>query len=304
MAGLIAAALMLCTGTAAQAAFIAYNDSVYDASVPSGTDPNGQTVHYTSANVTTWGIGNVAADYGGTTYLPTGSAYPNTTGLLVDQSGGATGVTATFSQNLAAPVIWQPQVAATWTGGYDTALGTDARNTFGGIADMTGTSYYGPSGWYVENTLTGLDPSKLYTFASSASRAKANTDGAPGYDDRVTIYTLSSADASTNASTAGVTVISPTKVSYATGNNHAAGYVTRWTDIDPGADGTVVIRAEPDLTTGTAGNEHKAYAFDVFQLEEQAVAVPSASPGGRMLVGLLLMSAGAVFLGQRRRQRS
>ncbi|MBW2400581.1 MAG: hypothetical protein JRG80_15070 [Deltaproteobacteria bacterium] len=33
-------------------------------------------------------------------------------------------------------------------------------------------------------------------------------------------------------------------------------------------------------------------------------AVPSASPGGRMLVGLLLMSAGAVFLGQRRRQRS
>ena len=59
-AGLIAAALMLCTGTAAQAAFIAYNDSVYDASVSSGTDPNGQTVHYTSANVTTWGIGDVA----------------------------------------------------------------------------------------------------------------------------------------------------------------------------------------------------------------------------------------------------
>jgi hypothetical protein len=30
-------------------------------------------------------------------------------------------------------------------------------------------------------------------------------------------------------------------------------------------------------------------------------SVPSASPGGRMLVGLMLMSAGAVLLIQRRR---
>ena len=279
-AGLIAAALMLCTGTAAQAAFIAYNDSVYDASVSSGTDPNGQTVHYTSANVTTWGIGNVAGDYGGTTYLPSGSAYPHTTGLLVDQSGGATGVTATFSQNPAAPVIWQPQVAASWTGGYDTALGTDARNTFGGIADMTGTSYYGALGWYVDITLTGLDPSKLYTFATSASRAQANTTSTAGYPERVTIYTLSGADASNNASTAGVTVINSNSVSFSTGNNHAAGYVARWTDINPGADGTVVIRAEPDLTTDTEANKHKAYAFDVFQLEEQAVCGNGVVEGG------------------------
>ena len=267
-------------GTGGSNEFTAYNDCVYDASVPSGTDPNGQTVHYTATNVTAWGIGNIAGDYTGTAHLPAGSAYPNTTGLLVDYASGTpTSVTATFSQNPAASVIWQPQVAAAWTGGYDTALGTDARNTFGGIADMTGTSYYGASGWYVDLTLTGLDPSKLYTFASSASRAQANTTGLAGYPDRITIYTLSGDNTSNNASTAGVTVISPTSVSFSTGNNHAAGYVARWTDIDPGADGTVVIRAEPDLTTGTAGNEHKAYAFDVFTLAQQTVCGDGAVGG-------------------------
>jgi len=269
LAGLLAAAMILSGGSAAQAAFTAYNDCVYDASVPSGTDPNGQTVHYTTSDVTTWGIGDVAADYTGTAYAPPGS------------SGTPTGVTATFSQNVAAAVIWQPQVAATWTGGYDTALGTDARNTFGGIADMTGTSYYGASGWYVDITLSGLDPSKLYTFATSASRARANTDGSgTGYDYRITIYTLSGANASTNSSSVGVTQITPTSVSYSTGNNHAAGYVARWSDIDPGADGSIVIRAEADLSTGPAGNEHKAYAFDVFQLEEQAECGNSIVEGG------------------------
>jgi hypothetical protein len=245
--------------------FQAFNDVVYDASLDgTGTDPNGQSVHYTSANVTNWGIGQVAGDYSGTTYT-SGSQFPNTTGLLVDSSSGtSTGVTATFTQNAATTVIWQPQVAPTWTGGYDAALGTDARNTFGGIVDMTGVSYYGAAGWWVDLTLSGLDPAKLYTFATSASRARFNTDGTD-YSTRVTIYTLSGADASSNASTAGVTVISPTSVSFSTGNNHAEGYVARWTDIDPGADGSIVIRAEADPLSG---NGNSAYSFDVFMLEE------------------------------------
>ncbi|MBW1684359.1 MAG: hypothetical protein JRS35_04780, partial [Deltaproteobacteria bacterium] len=250
--------------------FTAYNDCVYDPSLDAaGTDPSGQSVHYTSPNVTTWGIGNVSGDYTGTTYT-SGSLYPDTSGLLVDYDGGSsTGVTAIFTQNTGvSSVIWQPQVAPSWTGGYDSASGTDAHDTFNGVADMTGVSYYGGSGWWIDLTLTGLDPAKLYTFATTASRAEANTDGAPGYDYRVTIYTLSGADAATNTSTPGVTVITPTQVSFSTGNNHAEGYVARWTDIAPGADGEIVIRAEPDLTTGSAGNEHKAYTFDVFKLEE------------------------------------
>ncbi|MBW1881844.1 MAG: hypothetical protein JRJ84_26100, partial [Deltaproteobacteria bacterium] len=255
--------------------FTAYNDCVYDPGLDAaGTDPNGQSVHYTTSNVTVFGIGTVSPDSSAYT---SGSAYPNTSGALVDYTTGtSTGVTATFTQNGAvSSVTWQPQVAATWTGGYDTASGTDAHDTFNGIADMTGTSYYGGSGWWIDLTLTGLDPTKRYSFVTTASRAKANTDGAPGYSDRVTIYTLSGADAATNSSSTGTTEVGgdPLKVSFGTGNNHAEGYVARWTEIDPGADGTIVIRTEPDLGTGGAGDEHKAYTFDVFKLEETSTEI-------------------------------
>jgi hypothetical protein len=57
-------------------------------------------------------------------------------------------------------VIWQPMVGSVsgtnWSGGYDTAPGTDAYNTFHGIADMTGTIYYGSLNWYVDVNFTGI----------------------------------------------------------------------------------------------------------------------------------------------------
>ena len=247
----------------AQAQWTAYNDCVYDAALNgTGTDPNGQSVHYIGSNVTVFGIGQASADsptYGG-------GQYPNTSGTLLNQADGvSTGVTATFTQNGAVNTVnWQPQVAATWTGGYDTASGTDAYNVFNGIADMTGAIYYGGSGWWVDLTLTGLDPANTYTFVTSASRAKANTDGAPGYNTRNTQYTLSGATSSTNNSSAGVTEVGgdPLVLVMNTGNNHADGRVIRWDDIDPGGDGTVTIRAESE------GVINQAYTFDVFMLEE------------------------------------
>ncbi|MBW1881250.1 MAG: hypothetical protein JRJ84_23085, partial [Deltaproteobacteria bacterium] len=181
---------LLFAASASAAPYTSYNDCVYDSGLDgTGMDPNGQPVHYTSSNVTYFGIGNKSGD----SSSGSGTQYTPTSGSLVDFSDGtSTGVTATFTQNTAVSTVqWQPQVASTWTGGYDTAASTDARNTFGGIVDMTGTIYYGASGWWVDLSLTGLDPTKLYTFATSASRAKANTDGGAGYDYRVTIYTLS-----------------------------------------------------------------------------------------------------------------
>jgi len=248
--------------------FTAYNDCVYDPGLDStGIDPQGVSVHYTDTNVTTIGIGVVSGD--SATYTG-GSAYPNTSGELLDHAtGNPTGITATFSENSATNVQWQPQVASTWTGGYDTAVGTDAHDTFGGIADMTGTTYYGAAGWWVDLTLTGLDPAATYTFATSATRSQANTTSTAGYTDRTSVYTLSGVDASTNVSTSGVTEVTPTSVSFVTGNNHAEGYVARWTDIDPGADGTIVIRVEAD---SGAPDGRKAYTFDVFQLVETGQA--------------------------------
>ncbi|MHC4090792.1 MAG: hypothetical protein ACYSVY_11045, partial [Planctomycetota bacterium] len=87
------------------------------------------------------------------------------------------------------------------------------------------------------------------------------------YDDRDTIYTISGVDAATNASTSGTQEYlgSPLSVWFNTGNNHDEGYVARWANIEPGPDGSFTVRAEAHPTTGDGV---KAYAIDVFMLQE------------------------------------
>ncbi|MHC4422782.1 MAG: hypothetical protein ACYS1E_19635, partial [Planctomycetota bacterium] len=127
---------LMFVASATAAPHTSYNDCVYDSGLlAAGTDPKGQSVHYTSTNVTYFGIGNKAPE----STSGAGTQYTPTSGSLVDFSDGtATGVTAAFTQNTAVTTVqWQPQVAATWTGGYDTADSTDADDTFGDIVDMT-----------------------------------------------------------------------------------------------------------------------------------------------------------------------
>jgi len=244
----------------------AYNDCVYDPGlVGYGTDPYGNIVHYGDTNrITVYGIGTMAPDY----QTPPGVRYSASSGQLKNYATSAgTGVTATLTQS--GGVVWQPIVGCVsgtcWSGGYDTSVCTDAYNTFHGIVDMTGIVYYGSAGWWVDVTFTGLDPSKTYTFATSASRAKSTTDGAPGYTNRWTIYTISDVDAATNASTPGTTEVSnPYSVRFNTGNNHFEGYVARWTGIRPGTDGSFKVRATADPNSESG---YKAYAFSVFELQ-------------------------------------
>jgi hypothetical protein len=237
--------------------FTAYNDCVYDADQDgTGTDPTGQAVHYIAPNVTTFGVGS---GFSG-----------SSSGELLDQkTGNPTGVIATLTES--GGVVWQPQNSGGFTGGYDTAIGTDAYDTFNGIADMTGVIYYGSTGWYVDLVLTGLNPNRTYTFATSASRSRRFTDGGgDGYADRNSIYTISGVDAATNASTPGTEqyLDDPLSVLFNTGNNHDEGYVARWTDIDPGPDGSFTVRAEAHPDSNDGGR--KAYSFDVFMLQELA----------------------------------
>jgi hypothetical protein len=237
--------------------FTAYNDCVYDADQDgTGTDPTGQAVHYIAPNVTTFGVGS---GFSG-----------SSSGELLDQkTGNPTGVIATLTES--GGVVWQPQNSGGFTGGYDTAVGTDAYDTFNGIADMTGVIYYGSTGWYVDLALTGLNPNRTYTFATSASRSRRFTDGSgDGYADRNSIYTISGVDAATNASTPGTEqyLDDPLSVLFNTGNNHDEGYVARWTDIDPGPDGSFTVRAEAHPDSNDGGR--KAYSFDVFMLQELA----------------------------------
>ncbi|NIW92254.1 MAG: hypothetical protein GWN20_04970, partial [Phycisphaerae bacterium] len=204
---------------------VAYNDCVYRSSE-----------QYIAENVTTYCIGS-------------GNPGP-TSGPLVDQvTGDDMGITVTLTES--GGVNWQPDPS---NGGSDCAIGTDAYNTFGGIADMTGVIYYGSAGWWVDLTFTGLDPTTDYTFATSASRGN--------YTGRLTIYTLSGADTYTNDSTPGVDVLAENKVRFNTGDNHTEGYVARWTGITA-ADGSFTVRAEADPSS----TDGKAYSFDVFMLE-------------------------------------
>ncbi|MBN1507030.1 MAG: lamin tail domain-containing protein [Sedimentisphaerales bacterium] len=203
----------------------AYNDCVYR-----------NTDQYIADSVTTYSIGN---GYSGPT-----------SGLLVDQATGEEmGVTVTLTES--GGVNWQPEPSAA---GSDCAVGTDAYNTFSGIADMTGVIYYGSAGWWVDVMFTGLDPATEYTFATSSARNS--------YSDRLTIYTLSGADTYVNASTEGVDVLADNQVRFNSGDNHNQGYVARWTGITA-ADGTFSVRAEADPSSPSG----RAYAFDVFMLE-------------------------------------
>jgi uncharacterized repeat protein (TIGR02543 family) len=69
-----------------------------------------------------------------------------------------------------------------------------------------------------------------------------------------------------------VDVISPTSVAFVTGTNQTEGYIAQWTDIDPGADGSFMVRAEPHYSSPDGGR--KAYAFDVFMLQETDGVTP------------------------------
>ena len=202
----------------------AYNDCVY------------RNDQYIAEHVTTYSVGSAFAG--------------QTSGPLIDQATGEEmGVKVTLTQG--GDVVWTPDPGS---GGTDCAVGTDAYNTFGGIADMTGTIRYGSAGWWVDLTFTDLDPATEYTFAASAARN--------AYTDRLTVYTLSGADTYTNASTKGVDVLAANKVRFNSGGNHNEGHVARWTGITA-ADGTFSVRAEADPSSPGG----RAYAFNVFMLE-------------------------------------
>lgn len=188
------------------------------------------------------------------------------TGTLKNFDTGATltGITATFSSS-GSPTIYG-------TNGAPTNSGTDAYETFNGKANMTGTVNYGSSsGWYIDLTISGLDPAKTYTFATTANRDDSS------YTTRISRYTISDVSGATNASTSGVTVISNESVSFVTGYNRVNGYVARWTGIQPGSDGDFKVRADYP-------SNYQAYGMSVFMLAEESATstTPTITTSGTL----------------------
>lgn len=239
----VVAVVVLCslhmTVPEASAAWEAYNDSAYK---------SGQV---NADNVTTIGLGRNFEGEG-------------TSGVLRNFiTGEATSVRVEYLETFSTGSI---------NSGGDPAFyeeGTDAWALFHDKVDISGNMSYGDSpGWAADLVITGLDPTKRYTFAGTANR-----NGGPGYASRVTNWKIIGAESFTYASSAGAQKIAEDSVEFSTGDN-SAGYVAAWTNIDPGADGTVIIRTSHTVGEANGGSPgaspFQGYAGGVFMLREQA----------------------------------
>jgi hypothetical protein len=134
-------------------------------------------------------------------------------------------------------------------------------------------------------TFSGLDPDWLYDVALYGDR-NASQDG-------VERFTLNGADGAVNSSSTGI--ISDFITDMQTRPNAATGHVVRWSDIEPGADGTVTIDIDPEVTSPS----NLAYLSGI-RLEGTASAViPEPSTFALAALGLL----GLGWYGWRRRGR-
>lgn len=150
-------------------------------------------------------------------------------GVLVDFATAApTGVTLTVAGGSFMGAVHAGQGAAP-------AAGTEAHAVFGGILNPVGVLSY--SSVPATLTFSGLDPAARYSVALFGNRdAYAGT--------RWTDYLISGASGFSNTSSPGATKLQTlvaddtTRISAA---NTATGYLARFSDIDPGPDGSFVI---------------------------------------------------------------
>lgn len=221
--------------------WIAYNDAV-------SLNPDGAAEEITSV-----GLGR---GYDG----------PNEGALRDFDTGDDLGVMVTLTETVSEgnTISWAGDAA-------EFIEGTDAADTFGGILELTGNmSYNDAPGWYLDTTFSGLDPNKVYTYAGTANR-----NGGDSYGERVTNWKILGAESSVFGSTAGTHKVTTESVEFSTGNN-AAGYVARWTDIQPSAEGTFTIRTSHGIGEENGGlpgaHAYKGYAGSLFLLMEQSSA--------------------------------
>ncbi|MBN1670803.1 MAG: lamin tail domain-containing protein, partial [Kiritimatiellae bacterium] len=207
--------------------------SAYSAAVDATTPAALET--FTAYNDLAWFAGQPASNI--TTFTTTNSFPAGVpAGRLLDYATG---------QPLAARLAVAGGNGVMAEQGAHPAAGTDAHAVFDGKLDAAGTISYWTDDLVL--TLSELDPALRYELVLYADRGKANYAGA---DARWQRATLAGAAGFANASTPGASVTTETTANdttvYNAGYNTANGYVTRFRNIDPGADGTVVLRVKSD----------------------------------------------------------
>ena len=255
----------LMTG-AAQANFVAYNDTVHAGST-----------------------GNVT-NYSG--YMADGGGFETPSGLLRDYATGTyTSVTATLSgSNISGSISGAP------------AAGTDAYNAFNGIINLGdwSTSYNSSSAdWFYQVTFTGLDPNSTYEFFTTANRNSSSYAGT-GASSRWTEFALVGADTFTNASSVGtVEGATPDIVYMNTGYNTVNGYLVGWTGITA-ADGSFTVISR-NSGAFPFGEDIKGYGMEAFMLTEISGPPPAPVPEPATVT---IMGLGLASLAVARRVRS
>ena len=150
------------------------------------------------------------------------------------------------------------------TQGSATAAG-DAGTVFNGKLSPQGAISYVNSAPPTGNlvlTLTGMDPTKTYNLVFYGDR------GSYAWD-RACLATLSGAAAFTNQSSTGLDNNSnplfsgPSDDSTRLPSNNTSGYVARFTNINPGSDGQVVLTISFDGITSSQYNGKYASALMV-----------------------------------------
>lgn len=163
------------------------------------------------------------------------------TSLLNSQTGAATGVTLN--------ALLTGTKSAKTNGTTAPAVGTDAYNAFNGIISFTGNHSEQLGGNATTSnvlfTFSGLDPDARYSVAFYAARNAFTTPNR---------YTISGADAfleghSFGVGDAGDSDAATADVASGAGST-TNGYLVRWIDIAPGADGTFAV--EVRTHTGTS----------------------------------------------------
>jgi len=226
------------------------------------------------ANFTAYNdLASDSAGYGNVTTISSGQS-----GVLKDYSTGA-GTGVTLQVTAVGVFVDQTYDVADYAGG-------DALTEFGTIVNNNGYIRYADtpvSPSYATCTFTGLNPSKLYSVVLTGARGRSD------YTARYTIFQISDVDVFTNASSTGAMFSGPADptVEFNTGYNTSAstGYVARFTNVQPGSDGDMVV------TAGLGPHNTDGMKWYVNELKLIEVPEPSA---------IVLLALGGLALRRRR----
>jgi len=144
------------------------------------------------------------------------------------------------------------------TTGSLSVAGTDAYDTFSGYANAVGILDMANNRLALTLTLSGLNPGARYEVALFTNRS--------GLGGRIATATISDVSSFANASTTGATISTTTLPNDTTGisvDNYTTGYVHRYTDISPGADGDIAIA----LTNNAGAN------WNLMRIEELSTLI-------------------------------